>query len=91
MKTENKTQGEPESEIQKVRRGAYQKINAPDRRIPQQTRQEDIRRDIQTGSGAPTGVPKTQRDVIQIRLVSGSYRLYVYDAPNGTWRYATLT
>ena len=46
---------------------------------------------IQVVSAVPSGSPKYFYDQIKIYINGGTYRLYVYDNVNNSWRYATLT
>lgn len=46
---------------------------------------------LQTVSVAPTQVPNSPYQQIQIYVSGTTYRLYVYDAKGGVWHYATLT
>lgn len=46
---------------------------------------------FQVVSVAPTTVPRTAYDQIQIYTNSTTYRLYWYDWHNQAWRYATGT
>lgn len=46
---------------------------------------------FETVSAVPTGVPTGPWQQIKFYSNSTTYRLYMYDATNNVWRYATLT
>lgn len=46
---------------------------------------------FQTVSVAPTQIPNSPYQQIQLYVNGATYRLYVYDGVNGVWHYASLT
>lgn len=46
---------------------------------------------IRTVSAAPTHTPRKISEQIILYKNSTTYRLYIYDADNGAWRYVALT
>jgi hypothetical protein len=46
---------------------------------------------IPTISSAPTYIPKRFADQFRIYANGVTYRLYIYDVSNATWRYVALT
>lgn len=46
---------------------------------------------IKTVTSAPTHIPRKFNEQFVIYQNSTTYRLYIYDALNGAWRYVALT
>lgn len=46
---------------------------------------------FETISAVPTGKPTNLLNQIKFYSSGGTRRIYIYDAKNDTWRYATLT
>lgn len=46
---------------------------------------------FETVSAVPTGKPTNLLNQIKFYSSGGTRRIYIYDAKNDTWRYATLT
>lgn len=51
---------------------------------------KDITNTFKTVSVAPTHVPRNFSEQFVIYTSGATYRLYIYDTVNNTWRYATL-
>jgi len=67
------------------------KIEYGDPEIVEPIRADNIFGMFQAISVIPTVTPKSFADQIQIYTSGATYRVYVYDVINNTWRYATLT
>lgn len=52
---------------------------------------QDITGLIRTISTVPDWTPKKFSDQFIIYISGATYRFYIYDVTNNTWRYATLT
>jgi hypothetical protein len=51
----------------------------------------DLQGMFETVDAVPTAIPKNLIDQIKFYKSGTTYRIYIFDAKNGIWRYAALT